>query len=49
MMRSLAIARNTFREAVRDKVFVMVGVFGLILVASSVIMSPLTVGARYRF
>jgi len=48
MMRSLAIARNTFREAVRDKVFLIVGIFGLVLVASSVIMSPLTVGAREK-
>jgi len=48
MMRSLLIARNTFREAVRDKVFLIVGVFGLILVASSVVMSPLTVGAREK-
>jgi len=48
MIRSLAIAQNTFREAVRDKVFVLVAVFGLLMVLSSVIMSPLTVGARQK-
>ena len=47
-MRVLAIARNTFREAVRDKVFVLVGAFGLLLVSSSVILSPLTLGAQQK-
>lgn len=48
MMRALAIARNTFREAVRDKVFGLVGAFGLLLVVSSIVLSPLTVGAQSK-
>lgn len=48
MTRILVIAQNTFREAVRDKVFVLVAAFGLVMVASSVVMSPLTVGARQK-
>jgi ABC-type transport system involved in multi-copper enzyme maturation permease subunit len=47
-MRVIAIAHNSFREAVRDKVFVIVAAFGLVMIASSVIMSPLTVGAREK-
>lgn len=47
-MKSLAIARNTFREAVRDRIFLLVGAFGLLLVASAAVMSPLTVGAQQK-
>lgn len=47
-MKTLAIARNTFREAVRDRVFALVGVFGLLLVSSSIVISPLTVGAQQK-
>ncbi len=47
-MKTLAIARNTYREAVRDKVFALVGAFGLLLASSSVILSPLTVGAQQK-
>ena len=47
-MKTLAIARNTFREAVRDRVFALVGVFGLLLVSSSIVLSPLTVGAQQK-
>jgi ABC-2 type transport system permease protein len=47
-MKVLAIARNTYREAVRDKVFALVGAFGLLLATSSVILSPLTVGAQQK-
>lgn len=47
-MRVLAIARNTFREAVRDKVFGLVGAFGLLLVLTSIVLSPLTVGAQTK-
>ena len=47
-MRILAIARNTFREAVRDRIFVLVGAFGLLLILSSIVMSPLTVGAQQK-
>jgi Cu-processing system permease protein len=44
----LVIARSTFREAVRDKVFSLVGVFGLVLLLSTVVMSPLTIGAQTK-
>jgi ABC-type transport system involved in multi-copper enzyme maturation permease subunit len=47
-MKVLTIARNTFREAVRDKVFGLVGAFGVLLVVSSLILSPLTVGAQTK-
>ena len=47
-MKTLAIARNTFREAVRDRVFALVAVFGLLLVSSSIILSPLTIGAQQK-
>ncbi len=47
-MKILAIAQNTFREAVRDRVFVLVLVFGVLLVASTIVISPLTVGAQQK-
>jgi ABC-type transport system involved in multi-copper enzyme maturation permease subunit len=47
-VKTLAIARNTLREAIRDRVFAIVAVFGLLLIVSSVIMSPMTVGAREK-
>ena len=47
-MKILAIARNTFREAVRDRVFALVGAFGLVLMASTVVLSPLSVGAQQK-
>jgi ABC-type transport system involved in multi-copper enzyme maturation permease subunit len=46
--RVLAIGRNTFREAVRGKLFVAIGVFGLILMASSAIIGPLSLGEQAR-
>ncbi len=45
-MKSILLATTTFREAVRDRVFGLVAAFGLLLVLSTVIISPLTVGAR---
>ena len=47
-MKMLAIARNTFLEAVRDRVFALVAVFGLLLVSSSIVLSPLTIGAQQK-
>jgi ABC-type transport system involved in multi-copper enzyme maturation permease subunit len=46
--RILAIAKNTFREAVRGKLFVAIGIFGLILMASSAIVGPLSLGEQAR-
>ncbi len=47
-MKILAIARNTFREAVRDRVFALVGAFGVVLMASTIVLSPLSVGAQQK-
>lgn len=47
-MKIVAIARNTFREAVRDRIFALVGAFGLLLMASTVVLSPLSVGAQQK-
>lgn len=46
--RILAIAKNTFREAVRGKLFAAIGVFGLVLMASSAIVGPLSLGEQAR-
>ena len=42
----MALALSTFRETVRDRIFYLVGVFGLVMLASTAVLSPLTVGAR---
>jgi len=47
-VKILAIARNTFREAVRDRVFALVGAFGVVLMVSSIVLSPLSVGAQQK-
>lgn len=41
-----AVAMNTFRETVRDRIFYIVAIFGLILIGSSAVLSPLTIGAQ---
>ena len=41
-----ALALNTFRETVRDRLFYLVGFFGLALVGATTMLSPLTVGAQ---
>ncbi len=46
--RTLAIAGGTFRETVRDRLFYLVGFFGLALVGATVVLSPLTVGAQAK-
>ena len=46
--RVLAIGRNTFREAVRGKLFAAIGVFGVVLMASSAIVGPLSLGEQAR-
>lgn len=42
----VALARGTFRETVRDRVFYLVAVFGFVMMASTTILSPLTIGAQ---
>lgn len=46
IQRVTAVALNTFRETVRDRIFYLVAIFGLILLASSALLSPLTIGAQ---
>ncbi len=41
-----AVALSTFRETVRDRIFYLVAVFGFLLIGSSAILSPLTIGAQ---
>jgi len=41
-----AVAMSTFRETVRDRIFYLVGIFGALLVGSSAVLSPLTIGAQ---
>lgn len=43
-----ALARGTFRETVRDRVFYLVAVFGFLMLASTAVLSPLTVGAQAK-
>ncbi len=42
----IALARGTFLETVRDRVFYLVAVFGFVMMASTTILSPLTIGAQ---
>lgn len=44
--RVLAVASSTFRETVRDRLFYLVGCFGLVLAGATTVLSPLTVGAQ---
>jgi len=46
--RIAAIGHSTFRECVRDRIFWLVGCFGLVLVACTTVLSPLTVGAQAK-
>ena len=42
----MALAGSTFLETVRDRIFYLVALFGFIMLASTAILSPLTVGAQ---
>ncbi len=44
MLRILAIARNTFRENIRDRVLYNLILFALIMIASSIALGQLTLG-----
>ncbi len=46
LTRILAVAEGTFRETVRDRLFYLVGAFGVVLVAATTVLSPLAVGAQ---
>jgi ABC-type transport system involved in multi-copper enzyme maturation permease subunit len=44
----MALATSTFLETVRDRIFYLVAIFGFIMLASTAILSPLTVGAQSK-
>ena len=46
--RIMGLASNTFREGVRDRLFLAIGVFGAIVLASSFIIGPLSLGEQVR-
>jgi ABC-type transport system involved in multi-copper enzyme maturation permease subunit len=48
MVRLLALARNTFREAVRDRVLYSILFFGIGVIALSLVMQEITVGDREK-
>lgn len=49
MTRTLrTLAMNTFRETVRDRIFYLVGAFGFVMLASTAVLSPLTIGAQSK-
>jgi len=48
MHKTLAIAANTFREAIRDRILYLLLAFALLMIASSLVLSLLTVGSREK-
>ncbi len=44
MIRVLAIAQNTLREVARERVFLVLALFGLMLLVGSQVLSPLALG-----
>ncbi len=42
------LAISTFRETVRDRIFYLVAVFGFVMLASTAVVSPLTIGAQEK-
>lgn len=47
-MRILAVARNTFREAIRDKILYNLVFFALLIMGVSVILGKMTLGERLK-
>jgi len=47
-MRTVAIALNTFKESIRDKVLYGLVVFGTIFIGASRILKPLTIGEELK-
>ena len=43
-MKVLAIARNTFKECVRDKVLYNLVIFAILIITSSLILGTITIG-----
>ncbi len=48
MRQTLAIATNTFREAIRDRIFHSLLVFAVLVILSSLILGYVTVGEQAR-
>ena len=48
ILKIFAIARNTYRESVREKIWLVVLLFGVVIIASSFFLSPLAVGAKQK-
>lgn len=48
MNKILAIAANTFREAIRDRILYLLLAFALLMIGSSLVLSLLTVGSREK-
>lgn len=46
--RVLGIARNTFKEGVRDRIFFAVGIFAVFILGSSLLIGPLSLGEQVR-
>ena len=46
MIAAFALAQNTFKEAVRDRILLVFFVFAILLMASSTVLSWLTVGSE---
>ncbi|HVP56477.1 MAG TPA: ABC transporter permease [bacterium] len=46
--RVMGIARNTFKEAVRDRLFAVIGVFAVFVLVSSFVIGPLSLGEQVR-
>lgn len=44
----MGIARNTFKEGVRDRLFLAIGVFAAFVLASSLVIGPLSLGEQVR-
>lgn len=48
MNRVLTIARNTFKEAIRDKILISITILGFLLMAASKIFIPISVGQAVK-
>ncbi len=48
MSKIFVIAENTFKEAVRDKIFISIAIIGFLLIASSKIFIPISIGEAFK-
>jgi ABC-type transport system involved in multi-copper enzyme maturation permease subunit len=47
-VKAIALAHNTFREGVRDRLYAVVGVFGGVVLVSTFVVGPLSLGQQVR-